>query len=183
MDASRIAGCLAAAASLALAVGARPLAAQDFRVGGGITLPSFGDRNGHIGGQGQASIELGPRTSGFGLRMDVLYSQSTAPAMALNDLVSGGQTSRTFAAAGGLFYRREVRDFAPYVIAGGGAYGQTGMSGVSLGVNAGVGVDYAGSRYRPFFEARMHRWQGDTENVALASRERRLVSALVGLRF
>jgi hypothetical protein len=179
----RIAGSLAVAVFALPALGARPLVAQDFRVGGGITLPSFGDRNGHIGGQGQASIELGPRTSGFGVRMDVLYSQTSAPALALDDLVSGGQTARTFAAAGGLFYRREVRDFAPYVIGGGGAYGQTGMSGVSLGVNAGVGVDYAGSRYRPFFEARMHRWQGDAGSVAVSSRERRLVSAIVGLRF
>jgi hypothetical protein len=177
----QIAGVLAIFASVAMLE--RPLAAQDFRVGGGITLPSFGDRNGHVGGQAQASVELGPRTSGFGVRMDVLYSQTSAPALALSDAVFGGQTSRTFAAAGGLFYRREVRDFAPYLIGGGGAYQQTGTSGVSLGMHAGVGVDYAGSRYRPFFEARMHRWQGSAGSVALSSRERRLVSALVGLRF
>jgi hypothetical protein len=179
--ARQIAGALVVVASVALVQ--RPLAAQDFRVGGGITLPSFGDRNGHIGGQAQASVELGPRTSGFGLRMDVLYSHTSSPALALSSAVRGGQTSRTFAAAGGLFYRREVRDFAPYLIGGGGAYGQTGTSGVSLGVHAGIGVDYSASRYRPFVEARMHRWQGDVGSVALASRERRLVSALVGLRF
>ena len=90
---------------------------------------------------------------------------------------------RTMAAAGGLFYRREVRDFAPYLLAGGGAYGQTGMTGVALGLHGGVGVDYAGSRMRPFAEARLHRWRGDEGAVTVQQRERSLISALVGLRF
>jgi hypothetical protein len=173
-----IAGALLSVASIAL-----PLAAQDFRVGGGVSLPRFGGRGAQIGGQAQASIEVGPQTSGFGVRMDVLYSQTAAPALSLKDAVVGGQPIRTFAAAGGLFSRREVRDFAPYLLGGAGAYAQTASSGVSLGVHAGAGVDWSGSRYRPFVEARIHRWQGDAGSVAVSSRERQLVSALVGLRF
>lgn len=176
-----MAGILLAVASIAFLH--RPLAAQDFRLGGGVTLPRHGDRGAQIGGQAQASIEVGPRTSGFGLRMDVLYSQTAAPALSITDAVVGGQTVRTFAAAGGVFYRREVRDFAPYLLGGAGAYGQTATSGVSLGAHAGAGVDWSGARYRPFIEARLHRWRGDAGSVAVSSRERQLVSALVGLRF
>ena len=105
----------------------RPLAAQVFRIGGGA-----GDRGGQIGGQGQASVELGPQTSGFGVRMDLIYNQTTSPALSAADAVRAGRTMRTYA---------------------------------------------------PFIEARIHRWQGNSGNVALASRERQLVSALVGLRF
>ncbi|MEP7382031.1 MAG: hypothetical protein ABI910_10115 [Gemmatimonadota bacterium] len=158
---------------------ATPLAAQDYRVAGGMALPRGGD----IGGQMQASVELGPRTSGFGLRVDVLYSQTPSRALSIGDLVSGGQSHRTMAAVGGLFYRHEVRDFAPYVVAGGGAYEQSGSSGIALGVHGGVGVDYAGNRYRPFVEARLHRLHGDAGADVLQRRERSLVSALVGVRF
>jgi hypothetical protein len=87
------------------------------------------------------------------------------------------------AAVGGLFYRHEVRDVAPYLLAGGGAYGQTGTNGVALGVHAGIGVDYQGARYRPFVEARLHRVHGDDGALALQRRERSLVSALMGFRF
>lgn len=165
----------------ALLAAAAPLAAQDFRVGGGIALPRGG--SGSIGGQAQASIELGPQTSGVGVRLDLLYAQTSAPALSLADAVSAGQVSRTYAAAGGLFYRREVRDVAPYLLAGGGAYGQTASPGVSLGVHGGVGVDWSGNRTRPFMEARIHRLRGDAGSVALQRRERSLISALVGLRF
>lgn len=153
--------------------------AQDWRVAGGVSLPRGGD----IGGQVQASVELGPRTSGLGMRVDLLYSQTPAPALSVSDLVSAGQTRRTMAAVGGLFYRHEIRDVAPYVIAGGGAYQQGAGSGIALGVNGGLGIDYAGSRYRPFVEARVHRIRGDAGADVLQARERSLVSALVGLRF
>lgn len=162
---------------------AAPLAAQDFRVAGGVTLPRAGSNGSDIGGQVQASMELGPRTSGVGIRVDLLYSQTSSQAMSVGDIVFGGRSMRTMAAAGGVFYRREVRDFAPYLLAGGGAYGQTGMPGVALGLHGGVGVDYAGSRMRPFAEARMHRWRGDEGAVTVQQRERSLISALVGLRF
>jgi hypothetical protein len=164
---------------VAAALVARPLAAQDFRVAGGMSLP----RGGEIGGQVQASVELGPRTSGVGVRVDLLYSQTPSRALSVGDLVFGGQTSRTMAAVGGLFYRREVRDFAPYVLAGGGAYEQSASSGIALGVHGGVGVDYAGARYRPFVEARVHRLRGDDGAQVLQRRERSLVSALFGFRF
>jgi hypothetical protein len=131
----------------------------------------------------QASVELGPRTSGVGVRVDLLYSQTPSRALSVGDLVFGGQTSRTMAAVGGLFYRREVRDFAPYVLAGGGAYEQSASSGIALGVHGGVGVDYAGARYRPFVEARVHRLRGDDGAQVLQRRERSLVSALFGFRF
>lgn len=172
--------CVALCATL---LAAAPLAAQDFRVAGGVTLPPAGGRGADIGGQVQASIEAGPRGSGIGVRFDLLYSQSPAQAMSVGDLVFAGQSMRTMAAVGGLFYRREVRDFAPYLLAGGGAYGQSGTSGVTLGVQGGVGVDYAGSRYRPFMEARVHRLRGDDGGVALQRRERSLIAALVGVRF
>lgn len=176
-----------AVAVLALAMGsAQSISAQDFRVGGGVTLPrggSAGNAGGDIGGQVQASIELGPRTNGIGVRLDVLFAQSAAPPLSLGDAVVAGRTARTMAAAGGLFYRHEVRDFAPYLLAGGGAYGQSGMTGVALGAHGGIGVDYAGSRWRPFAEARLHRWRGDGAAVTAQQRERSLVSALVGLRF
>lgn len=162
---------------------AAPLGAQDFRVAGGVTLPRAGSNGSDIGGQVQASMELGPRTSGVGIRVDLLYSQTSSQAMSVGDIVFGGRSMRTMAAAGGVFYRREVRDFAPYLLAGGGAYGQTGMPGVALGLHGGVGVDYAGSRMRPFAEARMHRWRGDEGAVTVQQRERSLISALVGLRF
>ncbi|MBK6485768.1 MAG: hypothetical protein IPF98_02625 [Gemmatimonadetes bacterium] len=164
------------ATALCLAV---PAAAQDYRVAGGMSLP----RDGTIGGQVQASAELGPRTSGFGVRVDLLYSQTPSRALSVGDLVFGGQSTRTMAAVGGLFYRREVRDFAPYLLAGGGAYEQTGTAGVALGVHGGVGVDYAGARYRPFVEARMHRLQGAGDAEVLQHRERSLISALFGFRF
>lgn len=176
----------AAVLALLLTVtGAGSLAAQDFRVAGGVTLPrgNAGVAGGDIGGQVQASIELGPRTSGVGVRVDVLYSQNAAAPLALSDVVVNGRTARTMAAVGGLFYRHELRDFSPYLLAGGGAYGQTGMPGVALGVHGGIGVDYAGSRWRPFAEARLHRWRGDAAAVTTQQRERSLVSALVGLRF
>ena len=163
-----------------------PARAQDFRVAGGVTLPrggSAGTAATDIGGQVQASMELAPRTNGFGVRLDVLYSQNAAAPLSLGDVVFAGRTARTMAAAGGLFYRHEVRDLAPYLVAGGGAYGQTGMPGVALGLHGGVGVDYAGSRWRPFAEARLHRWRGDAGAVTVQQRERSLVSALVGLRF
>ncbi|MFN8670063.1 MAG: hypothetical protein U0164_22960 [Gemmatimonadaceae bacterium] len=176
-----------AVAALSLTVGlARSLSAQDFRVGGGVTLPRAGGAGSvgsDIGGQVQASIELGPRTNGFGMRLDVLFAQSSAPPLSIGDAVVAGRTARTMAAAGGLFYRHEVRDFAPYLLAGGGAYGQSGLPGVALGAHGGIGVDYAGSRWRPFAEARMHRWRGDGAAVTAQQRERSLVSALVGLRF
>ena len=172
-----------AAALLVAAPVATTLGAQDYRVAGGVTLPRAGTTGSDIGGQVQASMELGPRTSGVGIRVDVLYSQTAAQAMALGDVVFGGRSMRTMAAAGGLFYRREVRDFAPYLLAGGGAYGQTGMTGVALGLHGDVGVDYAGSRMRPFAEARLHRWRGDEGAVTVQQRERSLISALVGLRF
>lgn len=171
------------AALLAALFVAAPLAAQDFRVAGGVTLPRAGSNGSDIGGQVQASMELGPRTSGMGIRVDLLYSQTPSQAMSVGDIVFGGRSMRTMAAAGGVFYRREVRDFAPYLLAGGGAYGQTGMAGVALGLHGGVGVDYAGSRMRPFAEARMHRWRGDEGAVTVQQRERSLISALVGLRF
>lgn len=163
---------------LALA-SAAPLGAQDFRVAGGMALP----RGREIGGQVQASIEMGPRASGMGVRVDVLYSQTPAPALAVGDLVFGGESSRTMAAVGGLFYRREVRDLAPYVLAGGGVYDQGASSRVSLGVHGGIGVDYAGARYRPFVEARVHRLRGEAGVQAQQRRERSLVSALFGFRF
>lgn len=153
--------------------------AQDFRVAGGMSLPRGGD----IGGQVQASVEMGPRTSGFGLRVDVLYSQTPARALSIGDYVSAGQTHRTMAAVGGLFYRHEVRDLAPYLVAGAGAYDQGNGTGIALGVNGGVGIDYAGSRYRPFVEARIHRLRGDAGADLLQRRERSLVAALVGVRF
>ncbi len=164
---------------IALVCVASSARAQDWRVAGGMSLPRGGD----IGGQVQASVELGPRTSGFGVRMDLLYSQTPAPALSVGDLVSAGQTHRTMAAVGGLFYRHEIRDVAPYLIAGGGAYEQGAGTGVALGVNGGLGIDYAGSRYRPFVEARVHRIRGDPRAALTRARERSLVSALVGLRF
>ncbi len=167
-------GVLAALVCLATAA-----SAQDYRVAGGMALPRGGD----IGGQVQASVELGPRTSGFGMRLDLLYSQTPARALSVSDLVSAGQSHRTMAAVGGLFYRHEVRDIAPYVVAGGGAYEQGLGSGIVLGVNGGVGVDYAGSRYRPFVEARVHRLHGNDGEELLQRRERSLISALVGVRF
>jgi hypothetical protein len=167
-------------AGLVLAV---PAGAQDYRVAGGVTLPRAGTAGADIGGQVQASMELGPRANGVGVRVDVLYSQSAASALSVGDVVFGGRSTRTMAAAGGLFYRHEVRDFTPYLLAGGGAYGQTGMAGVALGVHGGIGVDYAGARMRPFVEARMHRWRGDATAVTVQQRERSLVSALVGFRF
>lgn len=170
-------------ALLAACLVAAPVAAQDFRVAGGVTLPPAGGRGADIGGQVQASIEAGPRGSGVGVRVDLLYSQTPSQAMSVGDMVFGGQSMRTMAAVGGLFYRHEVRDFAPYLLAGGGAYGQTGTSGATLGVHGGIGVDYAGARYRPFVEARVHRLRGDDGAVALQRRERSLISALVGFRF
>ena len=158
---------------------ATPAAAQDYRVAGGMSLP----RDGAIGGQVQASAELGPRTSGFGVRVDLLYSQTPSPALSVSDLVFAGQSTRTMAAVGGLFYRREVREFAPYLLAGGGAYEQTGRAGVALGVHGGIGVDYAGARYRPFVEARVHRLQGRDDAQLLQRRERSLIAALFGFRF
>ncbi|MCC6930068.1 MAG: hypothetical protein IT359_13880 [Gemmatimonadaceae bacterium] len=176
-----------AMAALALTAGtARWLPAQDFRVGGGVTLPrgaNAGHAGSEIGGQVQASIELGPRTNGLGVRLDLLFAQSAAPPLSIGEAVVAGRTARTMAAAGGLFYRHEVRDFAPYLLAGGGAYGQSGMPGVALGAHGGIGVDYAGARWRPFAEARMHRWRGDGAAVTVQQRERSLISALVGLRF
>jgi hypothetical protein len=171
-----------AAIALGVALATVPVEGQDFRVAGGVTLPRTGN-GAEIGGQVQASIELGPRASGVGVRVDVLYAQSPASAMSVGDLVFGGQSVRTMAAVGGLFYRREVRDVAPYLLAGGGAYGQTGTSGVALGVHAGLGVDYHGARYRPFVEARLHRLRGDDGAMALQRRERSLISALLGFRF
>lgn len=175
---------LAAGVMLALMSGASaaPAFGQDIRLAGGVTLPRTGN-GADIGGQVQASIELGPRTSGVGVRVDVLYAQSPRSAMSVGDLVFGGQSVRTMAAVGGLFYRHEVRDVAPYLLAGGGAYGQTGTNGVALGVHAGIGVDYQGARYRPFVEARLHRVHGDDGALALQRRERSLVSALMGFRF
>lgn len=184
LSAGAVTGAVAFLALTASSV--RSLTAQDFRVGGGVTLPrggSAGTTGSDIGGQVQASIELGPRTNGVGMRLDVLFAQSAAPALSIRDAVVAGRTARTMAAAGGLFYRHEVRDFAPYLLAGGGAYGQSGMPGVALGVHGGVGVDYAGSRWRPFAEARLHRWRGDGAAVTVQQRERSLLSALVGLRF
>lgn len=178
-----LAAALFIAALAAAFFSAAPLAAQDFRVAGGVTLPRAGSNGSDIGGQVQASMELGPRTSGVGIRVDLLYSQTSSQAMSVGDIVFGGRSMRTMAAAGGVFYRREVRDFAPYLLAGGGAYGQTGMAGVALGLHGGVGVDYAGSRMRPFAEARLHRWRGDEGAVTVQQRERSLISALVGLRF
>lgn len=172
-------GVVVAGALVLGAVAARPVAAQDFRVAGGMSLP----RRGEIGGQVQASVELGPRTSGVGVRVDLLYSQTPAQALSMGDLVFGGQSNRTMAAVGGLFYRREVRDFAPYVLAGAGAYQQSVSSGVALGAHGGVGVDYAGARYRPFVEARVHRLRGDEGAQVAQRRERSLVSALFGFRF
>jgi hypothetical protein len=125
---------------------------------------------------------MGPRSAGFGMRLDVLYAQ-TSSALSLGDAVKNGETSRTYAAAGGIFYRRDVRDLAPYVIAGVGAYGQTASSGMALGVNGGLGVDWHGSQTRPFMEVRMHRFQGDARDIVVQDRQRSLVSALVGLRF
>ena len=162
---------------------AAPLLAQDYRVAGGVTLPRAGGTGAAIGGQVQASVELGPRSAGVGVRFDVLFSQSSAPALSLGELVVGGQSRRTVAAVGGLFYRREVRDVAPYILAGGGAYEQTGTTGVALGVHGGVGVDYAGARYRPFVEARVHRFSGGAGSQALQQRERSLMSVLLGFRF
>lgn len=169
------------AASTMLLVAAAPVAAQDFRLGGGLALPR--GNGGTVGGQAQASIEVGPQTTGFGMRVDLLYAQTAAPALSLAHAVSAGQATRTYAAAGGVFYRRDVRDFAPYVIAGAGAYGQTASPGVSLGLHGGAGVDWAGTRTRPFVEARVHRLRGDAGSVALQRRERSLISALVGVRF
>lgn len=163
----------------ALVCAASAAKAQDWRLAGGMALPQGGD----IGGQVQASVELGPRTSGFGVRLDLLYSQTTARALSVGDLVSAGQARRTMAAVGGVFYRHEIRDVAPYLIAGGGAYEQGVGTGVALGVHGGVGIDYAGSRYRPFVEARVHRLRGDTGAELSQRRERSLVSALVGVRF
>ncbi len=175
--------CLTALAAVAATLlASAPAQGQDFRVAGGVTLPRTGN-GADIGGQVQASIELGPRASGVGIRMDVLYAQSPTSAMSVGDLVFGGQSVRTMAAVGGLFYRREVRDVAPYLVAGGGAYGQTGTSGVALGVHAGIGVDYHGTRTRPFVEARLHRLRGDDGALALQRRERSLISALLGFRF
>lgn len=171
-----------AMAGMCMAIASSSLAAQDFRVAGGVALPRIG-RGGTIGGQGQASIEMGPQGSGLGIRLDLLYAQTATAALSLDDVVKGGQTMRTYAAAGGLFYRRDVRDFSPYVLAGAGAYGQTASSGVALGVHGGVGVDWAGSRSRPFMEARLHRLRGDQGSLAVERRERSLISALVGLRF
>lgn len=172
----------AAVALMALVVlGAGQAAAQDVRLGGGVTLPRHGGTE--IGGQVQASLELGPRDAGIGLRLDVLYAQSPASAMSVGDLVFAGQSARTMAAVGGIFYRREVRDFAPYLLAGGGAYGQSGMAGVALGAHGGLGVDYSANRYRPFVEARAHRWRGDGGATALQQRERSLISVLMGVRF
>lgn len=168
--------------SLAVAITSRTLAAQDFRIAGGVALPTMG-RGGTVGGQGQASIEMGPRNSGLGVRFDVLYAQTAASALSLGDVVKNGQTTRTYAAAGGIFYRRDVRDFAPYLIAGAGAYGQTASSGVALGLNGGIGVDWAGNSTHPFMEARIHRFRGDNGSIAVERRERSLISALVGLRF
>ena len=168
--------------TIALGVASSSLSAQDFRIAGGVALPREG-RGGTIGGQGQASIEMGPRNAGFGVRLDVLYAQTSGSALSLTDVVKNGQTTRTYAAAGGIFYHRDVRDFAPYVIAGLGAYGQTASSGVALGANGGVGVDWAGSRSRPFMEARIHRFRGDAGSIAVERRERSLISALIGLRF
>ncbi len=174
---ARIAPSFGVLAALCCIVGSA--SAQDYRVAGGMALPRGGD----IGGQVQASVELGPRTSGFGVRVDLLYSQTPARALSVADVVSAGQSHRTMAAVGGVFYRHEVRDIAPYVLAGGGAYEQGGSSGIALGVHGGVGVDYAGSRYRPFVEARVHRLRGDAGADVLQRRERSLVSALVGVRF
>lgn len=168
--------------ALAFALTSHGAFAQDFRIAGGVALPSEG-RGGTIGGQGQASIEMGPRNAGFGMRLDVLYAQTSASALSLGDAVRSGVTTRTYAAAGGIFYRRAVRDFAPYVIAGAGAYGQTASSGVALGVNGGVGVDWAGTKRRPFMEARIHRFRGNGGDVALQERQRSLISAVVGVRF
>lgn len=174
---------VATVAAVAAFAVATPVVAQDFRMAGGVTLPPAGGRGADIGGQVQASIEAGPRGSGVGVRFDLLYSQTPAQAMSVGDLMFAGQSTRTMAAVGGLFYRREVRDFAPYLLAGGGAYGQTGLSGATLGVHGGVGVDYAGARYRPFVEARVHRLRGDDGAVALQRRDRSLIAALVGFRF
>lgn len=176
---ARIAPSVGVLLALALVFGASVARGQDWRVAGGMALPRGGD----IGGQVQASVELGPRTSGVGVRLDLLYSQTPARALSIGDLVSAGQSHRTMAAVGGLFYRHEIRDVAPYVIAGGGAYEQGAGGGMALGVNAGLGVDYAGSRYRPFVEARVHRLRGDAGADLLQQRERSLVSALVGVRF
>ena len=60
---------------------AAPLLAQDYRVAGGVTLPRAGGTGAAIGGQVQASVELGPRSAGVGVRFDVLFSQSSAPAL------------------------------------------------------------------------------------------------------
>lgn len=160
-----------------------PLFAQDFRLAGGVTLPRVSGRGAQVGGQVQASAEVGLATSGFGVRLDWLYAQSPGQSLSLADAVSAGQTMRTMAAVGGVFYRREMRDVAPYLVVGGGAYGQTGTSGASFGVHGGIGMDYNGARSRPFFEARMHRLQGDAGNQAVQQRERSLISALVGFRF
>lgn len=160
-----------------------PLLAQDFRIAGGVTLPRVSGRGAQVGGQVQASAEVGLATSGFGVRLDWLYAQSPGQSLSLADAVVAGQTMRTIAAVGGVFYRREMRDVAPYLVAGGGAYGQTGTSGASFGVHGGIGVDYNGARSHPFFEARMHRLQGDAGNQAVQQRERSLISALVGFRF
>ena len=161
---------------------AAPTSAQDFRLAGGLTLPRLGGRGAQVGGQVQASAEVAPATSGFGVRVDVLYAQSPAQSLSLADAVFAGQTMRTTAAVGGVFYRREMRDVAPYVLGGVGAYGQTGTSGASLGVHGGVGVDYNGGRSRPFFEVRAHRVRGDQGSAALQPRERSMISALLGFR-
>ena len=173
-----VAACLAATTPLA-----SPVFAQDFRVAGGVTIPRVNGRGAQVGGQVQASAEFGIPTSGFGMRLDLLYAQSPGQSLSLADAVTAGQSMRTVAAVGGVFYRREMRDVAPYVVAGGGAYGQTGTSGASLGVHGGIGMDFNGARTHPFFEARMHRLQSDKGALAVQRRERSLVSALIGFRF
>jgi hypothetical protein len=171
--------------ALAVMLWSTPAAAQDFRLGGGVTIPdgAGGGRGTQVGGQVQASIELGPRSSGLGVRLDMLYSQTSRSALSLGDVVVAGQSQRTYAAVGGLFYRREMGSVAPYLLGGGGVYGQSTSTGAALGVHGGIGIDYAGTKYHPFVEARVHRFRADDGSTAVRSREQRLVSALVGLRF
>jgi hypothetical protein len=52
---------------------------------------------------------------------------------------------------------RAGRAFVPYALAGAGAYAVPGGGGLQAGVNAGVGVEGAAARVRPFAELRVHR--------------------------
>lgn len=124
--------------------------------GASIPIGDFGDVY-NTGFNGTASLGFNSVGTPLGLRIDGMYNKFGGR----DDLIVPRPDYTIFGANANLVYSLPGQGIRPYLIGGGGIYGQkpdvNGAETISdFGVNGGIGAAFPLSGFNTFIEARLH---------------------------